>query len=295
MTQSSSRVRDGRWLSDAALNRLRAIGDRPDLGSTRYELGAEIGRGGMGVVFRGRDRELDRDVAIKVTAWPAGADAERLRREARILAALEHPGIVPVHDVGQLPDGRVFTVMTLVRGERLDVYASALPLPDRLRLFDRICETVSFAHAHGVIHRDLKPANVMVGPFGRVFVLDWGGGFTHGYMAPESASGQSDARADVFALGAILRDLVDAGGDSRPRPLVSIVERAMATDPASRYSTPTDLAADVRRYVDGASVIAHRETVFERGGRLARAYRTPIALILAYLVMRMLLLFVRRT
>ena len=108
-----------------------------------------IGRGGMGIVFRGRDRELDRDVAIKVTTWSTAADADRLRAEARTLARLEHPGIVPVHDVGQLPDGRVFTVMMLVRGERLDVRAAALPLLDRLRLFDRICDTVSFAHARG--------------------------------------------------------------------------------------------------------------------------------------------------
>ena len=95
-------------------------------------------------------------------------------REARTLAALEHPGIVPVHDVGQLPDGRVFTVMMLVRGERLDACAARLPLHDRLRLFDRVCDTMSFAHARGVIHRDLKPANIMIGPFGQVLVLDWG-------------------------------------------------------------------------------------------------------------------------
>ena len=118
------------WLSDAALDRLRTLDDRPDFAGTRYELLEEIGRGGMGIVFRGRDRALDRDVAIKVTAWSTTADADRLRREARTLAALEHPGIVPVHDVGQLPDGRVFTVMMLVRGERLDAAAAApLPLP----------------------------------------------------------------------------------------------------------------------------------------------------------------------
>jgi len=282
------------WLSDAALDRLRAIDERPDLGSTRYELLDEIGRGGMGVVFRGRDRELAREVAIKVTAWPTGEDAERLRREARTLAALEHPGIVPVHDVGRLPDGRLFTVMTLVSGERLDVCAGTLPLPDRLRLFDRICETISFAHAHGVIHRDLKPANVMVGAFGEVFVLDWGGGFTHGYMAPEQALGTADGRADVFALGAILGDLIGAGGGSRLRPLTSIVAHATESDPASRYPTPADLAADVRRYMDGASVTAHRETAFERGARLVRVYRTPIALVLAYLVMRTLFVFFTR-
>ena len=164
----------GGWVSDAAIARLRALDDRPDFSATRYELLDEIGRGGMGIVFRGRDCELGREVAIKVTAWSTSADAERLRQEARTLAALEHPGIVPIHDVGQLAGGRVFVVMMLVRGERLDACAARLPLHDRLRLFDRVCDTVSFAHARGVIHRDLKPANIMIGPFGQVLVLDWG-------------------------------------------------------------------------------------------------------------------------
>src|SRR5689334_12499760 len=127
---------EGGFLDDSAIARLRALDDQPDFSGTRYSLLEPIGRGGMGIVFRGRDRELDRDVAIKVTAWSTAADADRLRAEARVLARLEHPGIVPVHDVGQLPDGRVFTVMMLVRGERLDVRAAALPLLDRLRLFD---------------------------------------------------------------------------------------------------------------------------------------------------------------
>src|SRR5205085_2897820 len=87
----------------------------------------------------------------------------------------EHPGIVPVHDAGALPDGRVFYVMKRVRGERLDAWA--LRHTDRrihLRLYQRICEAVAFAHAHGVIHRDLKPENVMVGEFGEALVMDWG-------------------------------------------------------------------------------------------------------------------------
>ena len=206
----------------------------------------------MGIVFRARDRELDRDVAIKVTAWSTMADADRLRAEARALARLEHPGIVPVHDVGQLPDGRVFTVMMLVRGERLDARALQLALPDRLRLFDRICDTVSFAHARGLVHRDLKPANIMVGEHGQVLVLDWGlaraacdgsasggaGGGTEGYMAPEQSTPAFDIRSDVFALGAILRDLAGADGTAIPRPLASIVTRATDPDPAKRYASP---------------------------------------------------------
>ena len=278
-------------LTDAAIDRLRALDDRPDFSGTRYDLLEPIGRGGMGIVFRGRDRELDRDVAIKVTTWSTAADADRLRAEARTLARLEHPGIVPVHDVGQLPDGRVFTVMALVRGERLDTRAAALPLFDRLRLFDRICDTVSFAHARGLLHRDLKPANIMIGEHGQVLVLDWGGGTTDGYRAPEQDSDSVDGRSDVFALGAILRDLVRVEGARTPRPLASIVARATESDPARRYDTPAALAADVRHFLDGAAVAAHRESPLEWTARQARIYRTPIALILAYLAMRGLLLF----
>ena len=292
-------------LSDAAVDRLRRVGGEPDFSGTRYELIAPIGRGGMGVVFRARDRELDRDVAIKVTAWQTASDVERLRREARTLAALEHPGIVPVHDAGCLPDGRAFFVMGLVRGDRLDVHARARPLADRLRLFDRICDIVAFAHDRGVIHRDLKPANILVGSFGQVQIVDWGlagsrePGGTHGYMAPEQRTHDFDARVDVYALGAILRDLVhdgdgndSAAGASR-RPLRSVVARATSSDPDSRYPSATALAADVRRFLDGQAVEAHRETVPERLTRLTHAYRTPIALVLAYLAMRMLLLFLR--
>jgi serine/threonine protein kinase len=332
------------FIGDAAIARLRAIDDRPDFSSTRYELLDAIGRGGMGIVFRGRDRELDREVAIKVTAWYTAADAERLRAEARVLARLEHPGIVPVHDVGRLPDGRVFTVMMLVRGERLDVCAAGVPLRDRLRLFDRVCDTVAFAHARGLVHRDLKPANIMVGQHGEVLVLDWGlacperaervegacperaerveaacperaerveaacperaervegargerdaggpGGGTEGYMPPEQHTAAVDARADVYALGVILRDL--AAAPAMPRPLASIVTRATAEDPGDRYEGPAALAADVRRFMDGAAVAAHRESPLEWTTRQLRVYRTPLGLIAAYLAMRGLLVF----
>jgi serine/threonine-protein kinase len=281
-------------LSDAAIDRLRRLDDRPDFTATRYELADEIGRGGMGVVFRARDRELARDVAVKVTAWKTASDTARLRREARVLASLEHAGIVPVHDVGTLPDGRTFFVMSLVRGERLDAHAAALPLADRLRLFDRVCDTVAFAHAHGVVHRDLKPANNLVGPFGQVQIVDWGlaggaeSGGTPGYMPPER-TGDADTRVDVYALGAILRELTDGTA----KPLASIAARATAADASSRYADVAGLAADVRRFVDGQAVLAHRESAGERAARLVRVYRTPIALVLTYLAVRVLLLLWR--
>lgn len=163
------------WLSDEALSRLKDT--RPDFSGTRYRLERAIGSGGMGSVFLAEDLVLHRRVALKVLrAEDAGGDlAERMLREAHILAALEHPGIVPVHDAGTLPDGRVFYTMKYVEGKRLDrLAAERMSASDSLRLFQRICEAVAFAHVRGVIHRDLKPQNIMVGPFGEVLVMDWG-------------------------------------------------------------------------------------------------------------------------
>jgi eukaryotic-like serine/threonine-protein kinase len=335
-------------LSDAAVAHLRLVADWPDLSDTRYEIVEPIGRGGMGTVYRALDVQLGREVALKVMHSPhvapgdeAGAeDAARTLREARTIARLEHPGIVPVHDVGTLPDGRVFYAMKLVRGARLDAYAAAVGRSELLRLFVRICEAVAFAHAHGVIHRDLKPQNVMVGPFGEVLVMDWGvakdkgsvlrdscsvettaggSGFprhdtqhatrntdqlstspgtvlgTPGYMAPEQAdAGAADERSDVYALGAILRDLLRAGGDDGdvvvPAPLAAVVARAMAPDPAARYQHAAALAADVLAYLEARPVSAHREGILERARRVGAKYRTPILLVLAYLVMRAALL-----
>jgi len=164
-------------LSDAVIAHLRTLRGDPSFDGTRYQLVAELGRGGMGTVYRVRDRELDREVALKVVgeAALAGDAATRLAREARALARLEHPGIVPVHDAGVLPDGRAYYAMKLVRGERLDErLLRGLTLGEALRLFVPICDAVAFAHANGVIHRDLKPQNVMLGAFGEVLVLDWG-------------------------------------------------------------------------------------------------------------------------
>jgi len=166
-----------KFLSDKAVDRLRQSTNVPDLSGTRYQLLERVARGGMGVVYAALDEMLGRRVALKVLDVPsAGGDlARRLNREARVLARLEHPGIVPVHDVGTLADGRVFYAMKFVEGQRLDKHIEAVTsLPDRLRLFLRICDAVAFAHARGVLHRDLKPGNVMVGAFGEVLVMDWG-------------------------------------------------------------------------------------------------------------------------
>jgi len=272
-----------RFLSDDAVARLRDAVEQPDLTGTRYELLRELGRGGMGIVYEVHDRELERSVAMKVVAEEWGA-------EARTIARLEHPGIVPIHDAGVLPDGRLYYTMKLVRGVRLDAWAKEEhPLTERLRLFARICEPVAFAHANSVVHRDLKPENVMVGEFGAVLVMDWGVAHvagTPGYMAPEA---ERSVRSDVFALGAILRFLLK---DVRvPRMLEAVMARAMAADPMARYGDARELAEEVLRHLDGEPVAAYRENVFEQAGRWLQRYRALVVLVLAYLVMRVIVFF----
>jgi serine/threonine protein kinase len=165
------------WLSDEAIARLQTASALPDLAGTRYRLIERVGSGGMGTVYLAEDSVLGRRVALKILDLPElRVDlSARLLREAQILARLEHPGIVPVHDAGHLADGRVFYAMKFVEGERLDLLVKGIDgIPDRLRIYQRICEAVAFAHARGILHRDLKPENIMVGPFGEVLVMDWG-------------------------------------------------------------------------------------------------------------------------
>jgi eukaryotic-like serine/threonine-protein kinase len=223
----------------------------------RYRLLGELARGGMGAVHRGRDVALGRDLALKVLLdrhrdRPDLVD--RFIEEAQICGQLQHPGIVPVYELGTLADKRPFFAMKLVKGRTLaELLAEVEPgsdLPRFLSIFEAICQTAAYAHARGVIHRDLKPSNVMVGSFGEVQVMDWGlakvlpkdgeapvrepspnetvvatarstgesdlseaGSVlgTPAYMAPEQARGEMesvDRRADVFALGSILCEIL---------------------------------------------------------------------------------------
>jgi serine/threonine protein kinase len=288
------------WISDGAVSRLRAITEEPDFRGTRYTLVRELARGGMGVVYEAEDAELQRRVAIKVVATELAVDdaAERMRREARVIAKLEHPGIVPLHDVGALPDGRIFYAMKLVRGHRLD--ERPLARTESLRLFLRLCEAVAFAHANGVVHCDLKPANVMVGPFGEVLVMDWGVARaigepspqfaigTRGYMAPEQERGEAvDARTDVFALGAILRELVcDA-----PKSLRALIKKCAAPNPHDRFKNAAQLAAEVTRFLDGDPLLTYRESIIERATRWLANNRALVAVVIAYILMRLVVLF----
>jgi serine/threonine protein kinase len=290
-------------ISDATLKHLRLVIDHPDVAGTRYELLEPVGRGGMGVVWRALDKQLGRDVALKVLVDPEGETsvelAARLVLEAKVLARLEHPGIVPVHDVGILADGRVYYAMKLVRGQRLDQLVSAgLSEAERFRVFARIGEAVAFAHAREVIHRDLKPGNVMVGEFGEVLVLDWGlakvtdatgrpeEGIrvgTPGFMAPEQARGERDvdARADVFSLGRLLKQLLLPG-----RSIAAIVAKATAAPPQERYASVVDLAADVARSQAGEAVTALPEGALTKLARIHRKYRAAVWLVATYAVLR---------
>ncbi|MGH7694865.1 MAG: serine/threonine-protein kinase [Gemmatimonadaceae bacterium] len=316
-------------LSDDALRRLRDAAELPEPDPSRYLVLERVGRGGMGTVYRARDVLLKRDVALKVLH--VGADsgdlAARLTQEARTLARLEHPGIVPVHDVGVLADGRPFYTMKLVHGHPLDDVVRGRRQPDLLRLFIRICEPMAFAHSRGIVHRDVKPQNVMVGEFGEVLVLDWGiskwasigdaldttapgadagvdtaaGAIvgTRGYMAPEQARGESasvDARADVYSLGMLLTHMLSLGSTrGMPRPLSAILRKATSVEPAVRYADAEALAKDVLRFLAAERVQAHRENILEQTLRLYRRHRILVLIVAAYLVVRLVLILWQAT
>ncbi len=319
----------------------------------RYEIEAELGRGGMGVVYQVLDVDLRRRVALKVLldAEPAPELLARFREEAQICAQLEHPAIVPLHDFGVDLRGHVFLVMKLVQGQTLSQVIAALVAGDqstaqeftllkRLQLLQQIAQAMSYAHAKKVIHRDLKPDNVMLGKHGDVQIMDWGlakvldqvgsaadsvirtertegdaaatlVGTVMGtpfYMSPEQARGQAvDRRTDIYALGAMLHELlalerpirgesieqvlerVEAGRiepmpTSVPRELRAIAGKAMARDRMERYADASELAEDIQAYLEERPGIAWRESAWTRARKWARRHGTSIiAIILALL------------
>jgi serine/threonine-protein kinase len=227
----------------------------------RYLVLGEIARGGVGIVLRSRDVDLGRDVAMKVLRDEFAENDDVLQRfieEAQIGGQLQHPGIVPVYEMGLNKEGRPYFTMKLIKGKTLTKLLLERDSPQKhrrrlLQVFESVCETLAYTHARGVVHRDLKPSNIMVGAFGQVLVVDWGlakvrsrGGVaderearkslqaqtviatvrsesdsggsmvgsvigTPGYMPPEQARGdveQMDERSDVFALGAILCEIL---------------------------------------------------------------------------------------
>jgi eukaryotic-like serine/threonine-protein kinase len=244
----------------------------------RYRLLGEIAHGGMGAILRGRDDELGRDVAVKVLLASHQGAPEMQRRfieEAQIGGQLQHPGIVPVYELGTLKDLRPFFAMKLVQGRTLAdlLKARSAPTDDQprfLAIFQQVAQTVSYAHARGVIHRDLKPLNVMVGSFGEVQVMDWGlakvlpdagaadapeailirtsrqnmaadasqdGDLlgTPAYMPPEQANGDVavvDRRADVFGLGSILCQILTGAPAYVGRSRADVLIKARRGDTA---------------------------------------------------------------
>jgi serine/threonine-protein kinase len=184
---------------------------------TRYRIDGEIARGGMGQVLRGRDPDLGRDVAIKVLREDFRDDAEMVRRfveEAQIGGQLQHPGIVPIYEMGALGDRRPFFSMKLVKGDTLARIIAGRKdprdgLPRLLSIFEAVAQTVAYTHARGVIHRDLKPSNVMVGAFGEVQVMDWGLAkvLRRGGVADDLGAGRIGREETIIATARIFRAL----------------------------------------------------------------------------------------
>ncbi len=244
-----------------------------------YAIRQVLGRGGMGEVLLATDEDLARPVAIKRMLGTVSAEqTDRFLREARIQARLEHPSIVPVHELGSDADGRPYFTMRRLAGQTLaEILTDGRPLQQLLRAFVDVCRAIDLAHARGVIHRDLKPANIMLGDYGEVYVLDWGVARiigedepdagqtapgmvlgTPGYMAPEQECGDDVGyAADAYALGRILDDILLASGRPTEPELAHLVIDAMAADPARR-PTARMLAEHVERYLDGDRDVARR-------------------------------------
>jgi TolB-like protein/Flp pilus assembly protein TadD len=196
-----------------------------------YELLEEIGRGGQGVVFRARQKSLNRTVALKVISlgqWASKAHLRRFRLEAEAAARLEHPGIVPIHEVGER-DGSCYFSMKFVEGGQLDEVVRRAPIPIRqaAELIAKVARTVHYAHEHGILHRDIKPGNILLDAKGEPHLTDFGLARlvesessvtqtldvlgTPSYMAPEQAVGNNAAissATDVYGLGAVLYQLL---------------------------------------------------------------------------------------
>lgn len=239
--------------------------------SEDFEIAEELGRGGMGVVYRARQRSLDRDVAVKVVRpgqLVFGEALERFDRETRALAKLRHPNIAAIHEVGRA-DGELYFTMDLIEGGTLAdlVRAQRRPLPFAfvVDLVAKVAGAVGFVHRHGLVHRDLKPANVLLDEDQEPYVVDFGlavdvaGGHTltatgrllgtPAYMAPEQAAGERalvTERTDIYALGVMLYELVCGRAPFEGRSLVDTIHAVVHADPPR----PRSLRKDVPRALE---------------------------------------------
>jgi serine/threonine protein kinase len=285
-----------KFLPDQVVSRLQTEMQTPDLSGTRYRALELLGHGGMGAVWLAQDSILQRRVALKIfTAENSSADlASRLMQEAVVLARLEHPGIVPVHDAGTLADGRTFYCMKLVEGQTLDRYAHKLPLREKLRLFQRIAEPLAFAHSRGIIHRDLKPANVMVGSFGEVLIMDWGLAKVMAATGAPSAMSQADPVTDPIGLSSPKQDSGAAMGavevsspaaqvsghaftravqGPKPRPLAP-EDVLVTTAHGTVLGTPGYMAPEQER--GEVDMLDHRTDIFALGTILKDLLQEPV-------------------
>jgi hypothetical protein len=236
-----------------------------------YTVGDVIGKGGMGEVLSAQDRRMGRTVAIKrlTAVAPTDADISRFFREARIQARLDHPAVVPVHELGRDSQGRPYFTMKQCTGVTLrDQLPSEQPASRRLlRAFAEVCLAVEFAHARGIVHRDLKPSNIMLGDYGEVYILDWGLARviddvapvenkdidsldedkqpsallgTPGYIAPEQLHTNAEVGrpVDVYALGSILFEILTKM-PLHPRQSQAAIQSTLSTtgvlSPIARY------------------------------------------------------------
>ena len=273
----------------AAAARARRDSGPRRIGRDRYVLGEAIGRGGMGDVVAARDEQIGRTVAIKriLADAPNERHVERFLREARIQGRLEHPAIVPVHEVGRDDRGLPYFAMKKLAGTTLaEILAARVRDPKwnrqrLLRAFVDVCLAIEFAHVHGVLHRDIKPSNIMLGEFGEVYVLDWGvakvvgeaevtadissdpdltaaGAIvgTRAFMPPEQAGGDDvDERADVFSLGRVLAEIL--ARDPVPE-LAAVVRQATEIERDERPASARALADTVQQFLDGDRDLALR-------------------------------------
>jgi hypothetical protein len=248
--------------------------DSPDLAP-----GELLGEGGMGVVHAAFQRSLRRTVAIKQPLQPE--DTAALVAEARTMALIAHPNIVPVHALGRTNDGRAVLVMKQIQGSSLkdllrDRHHEAWPRLEArwgdqeaacLGILTEVCDALTAAHARGVVHRDVKPENVMVGEFGEVYLLDWGIALrigdtspsalgsvvgTLGYMAPEMVlePGSADARTDVYTLGATLHNVLTGTLRNQGTTFVATLASAMRSEP---FSYGPEVAPDLARLANAAT------------------------------------------
>ncbi len=321
---------------------------------TIYTVLRLLDQGGMGAVYEARDGSLNRTVALKVMRRDQDqGSVARFIEEAQLTSQLEHPNIVPLHELGVDADGRLFFAMKLIRGETLAARLvrwnkqplSAALVYEAMTLVVKVCDALAYAHDRGVVHRDIKPANIMIGAYGEVVVMDWGvariqhaGAVrteraaragarsarrgaevsvdptvltqdgdvvgTPGYMPPEQARGDSAAigpAADVYAVGAVIYELLTGTPPVRGRTLTEIISRtisasirrpslaradraipasleavamkALAAEPAARYPDARALSLDLQAFLAGRSVSALKDGFWPAVRRLVRRNR----------------------